>query len=91
MDYYLLAFLLIVLTGSVLVYIYYLKEKKEELDIIRRGFCPKCKHKGILLTDQRSGGCSGPQIMSFSCPECEYTNTFSVQDPNSCCGSGGCG
>lgn len=88
MDYYLLAFMLIILTGSVLVYMYYLKEKKEQLDSIRRGACPKCKLKTIELSDQRSGGCSGPKILSFECPECGYTNSFSVEN-NSSCGTGG--
>ena len=89
MDYYLLAFLFIVLIGSVVVYIYYLKEKKEHLDIIRRGFCPKCRQDSIELTDQRSGGCSAPQIMSFECHSCGYANSFSVQNPNSCCNTRG--
>lgn len=90
MDIYLLAFLLIILAGSILVYIYYLKEKKEHLDSIRRGFCPQCKQDKIELTDQRSGGCSAPQIMSFTCSNCGYINSFSVQDPSSCCTSGKC-
>ena len=90
MDIYLLAFMLIILIGSVLVYIYYLKEKKEQLDSIRRGFCPQCKQNSIELTDQRSGGCSGPQMLSFECPECGYINSFAVDNSDSCCGSGGC-
>jgi len=86
MDFYLLAFMLILLTGSVLVYVYYLKEKKEQLDCIKRGFCPHCKQDQIELIDQRSSGCSGPTMMSFECPNCGYTNSFSVQNPDSCCG-----
>jgi hypothetical protein len=89
-DIYLLLFLIIVLVGSVTVYTYYLKEKKEELDIINRGFCPKCKKDTIELTDQRSGGCSGPKILSFECHECGYHNSFSVENGGSC-GSGSCG
>ena len=84
MDYYLLAFMLIILTGSVLVYVYYLKEKKEQLDSIKRGFCPKCKQKTIELSDQRSAGCSGPKMLSFQCLECGYTNSFAVQKNSSC-------
>ena len=76
--------MLIVLVGSVLVYVYYLKEKKEQLDSIRRGFCPKCKQDSIELTDQRSSGCSGPQILSYECLECGYSNVFAVQNPNTC-------
>lgn len=89
MDFYLLAFMLIVLLGSVLSYAYYLKEKKEHLDSIRRGFCPRCKHNGIELTDQHSGGCSGPKMMTFECLECGYTNSFAVQNPDTC-GAGRC-
>jgi len=81
--------MLIILTGSVLVYTYYLKEKKVELDSIKRGFCPKCHQKSIELTDQRSGGCSGPKILSFECIECGYVNSFAVENDGSC-GSGGC-
>jgi len=88
LDYYLLAFMLIILIGSVLVYIYYLKEKKEQLDTIKRGVCPKCKQKTIELSDQRSGGCSGPKILSFECLECGYGNSFAVEN-NSSCGTGG--
>ncbi len=79
----------IVLIGSVSVYTYYLKEKKVELDSIKRGFCPKCHQKSIELTDQRSGGCSGPKILSFECIECGYTNSFAVENDGSC-GSGSC-
>ena len=84
MDFYLLAFMLIILIGSVLVYAYYLKEKKEQLESIQRGFCPRCKQDAIELTDQRSSGCSGPQMMSFECLACGYANSFAVQNPNSC-------
>ena len=90
MDFYVLAFLLIVLSGSVLVYIYYLKEKKEQLDSIRRGFCPKCKQDDIALMDQRSGGCSDPQMLTFECLSCGYVNSFAVDSSDSCCGSGDC-
>jgi DNA-directed RNA polymerase subunit M/transcription elongation factor TFIIS len=82
-------FLVIILTGSVTVYIYYLKEKKEHLDAITRGFCPKCKHNSIELTDQRSGGCGGPKIVSFECTNCGYHNSFSIDDKGGC-GSGSC-
>jgi len=90
MDFYLLAFMLIILVGSVLVYIYYLKEKKEQLDSIRRGFCPQCKQADIELTDKRSGGCSGPQMLTFECLSCGYVNSFAVDNSDSSCGTGGC-
>jgi RNase P subunit RPR2 len=76
--------MIIILTGSVSVYTYYLKEKKVELDSIKRGFCPKCHQKSIELTDQRSGGCSGPKILSFECCECGYINSFAVENDGSC-------
>ncbi len=89
MDFYLLAFMLILLVGSVLVYVYYLKEKKEQLDSIRRGFCPQCKQADIELTDQRSGGCSGPKMLTFECLSCGYVNSFAVANSDSSCGRGG--
>ncbi|MBD3789510.1 MAG: hypothetical protein IE885_03935 [Campylobacterales bacterium] len=79
---YLILFLLIILIGSVATYIYYLKEKNHELESIKRGFCPKCGQKGIMLTDQRSAGCCGPKILTFTCPHCEYTNSFSIETPS---------
>lgn len=87
-SFYLLAFMLIILVGSVWVYIYYLKEKKEQLASIERGFCPRCKQDSIELTDQRSSGCSGPKLLSFECLECGYTNSFAVN--TSSCSTGGC-
>jgi len=79
---YLLLFMLIILIGSVLGYIYYLKEKKEHLDSIKRGFCPQCHQKSIIMSDQRSAGC-GPKIVSFKCTNCDYENAFSI-DGGSC-------
>jgi hypothetical protein len=87
MDIYLLAFLLIILIGSVVVYIYYLKEKKDHLASIYRGFCPHCKEDNIELIDKRLGGCSGPQILTFECFSCGYTNSFAVDNSNACGGS----
>ncbi|MCF6206855.1 MAG: hypothetical protein L3J47_08220 [Sulfurovum sp.] len=89
-DIYLLLFLIIVLVGSVTVTIYYLKEKNEELNAIKRGFCPRCRKDTIELVDQRSGGCSGPKILTYECSECGYHNSFSVEEQGGC-GSGRCG
>ena len=75
---YVILFMLIILIGSVMGYIYYLKEKKAQLDAIKRGFCPSCKQNTIEITDQRSSGCCGPKIITFECNSCGYTNTFSI-------------
>jgi len=84
MDIYLLAFLIIILFGSVIVYIYYLKDKNEQLNSIKRGFCPKCKQDSIELTDKRSGGCGSPSLITFECLECGYTNSFAINSGGSC-------
>jgi len=77
MDPYLIAFLVIVGTGSVIGYAYYLKEKHEHLRAIESGICPKCGQKSIELTDQRGTGC-GSKMVSFSCTACGYANSFNV-------------
>ncbi|MEY3002362.1 MAG: hypothetical protein RLZZ428_737 [Pseudomonadota bacterium] len=87
-TFYLLTFLLLILGGSVVVYVYYLKEKKGQLATIDRGFCPKCHHQTIQLIDQRSTGCSGPKLLTFECSGCGYHNSFYVE--NDSCGTGGC-
>jgi DNA-directed RNA polymerase subunit M/transcription elongation factor TFIIS len=81
-DIYLLLFLLIVGIGSVAGYIFYLREKNEHLHTIRTGICPRCKKKSIVLSDQRGGGC-GPKLVTFTCTECGYQNSFSM---NGSCG-----
>lgn len=70
---------MIVLVGSISVYIYYLKEKNEHLCAIESGICPKCKQASIVLNDRRGGGC-GPKLVSFYCTECGYENSFSVDN-----------
>jgi RNase P subunit RPR2 len=69
--------MLIILAGSVIAYNYYLKEKKEHLDAIHRGFCPICHQNSIEISDQRGGGC-GPKIISYTCLNCGYENSFSI-------------
>lgn len=69
--------MVIILAGIVIAYGYYLKEKKEHLDAIHRGFCPKCHQNSIDVSDQRDGGC-GPKIVSYTCLNCGYENSFSV-------------
>lgn len=81
--------MLIILAGSVMTYVYYLKEKKEELHSIERGFCPRCHKDSIELVDKRGGGCSGTQMLSYECSECGYYNSFSIENGGSC-GSGRC-
>jgi RNase P subunit RPR2 len=58
-------------------YIYYQREKNEELREIQRGICPRCKQKSIVLSDERSAGC-GPKLVSFTCTHCGYENSFSM-------------
>lgn len=79
MNIYLISFLLIIFIGSIVTYIYYLKDKKMQLDSINRGFCPKCKTKNIELIDERSTGCSGPKMVMFECLDCGYVNSFAIQ------------
>ncbi|WP_456393096.1 hypothetical protein [Nitratifractor sp.] len=76
-DLYLLLFLLIVGIGSVAGYIYYLREKGEAWKSIQSGTCPRCRRKTILLTDRRGGGC-GPKLVTYTCTECGYQNSFSI-------------
>jgi len=90
MDFYLLTFLLIIFIGSMLVYVYYLSEKKEQLNSIRRGFCPQCRQDSIELIEQRSEGCSGIQLLSYKCSSCEYANSFTTSSNDSCCRSYKC-
>ena len=59
------------------VYAYYLREKNSEYRIIKEGICPRCHHRSMVLSDQRGGGC-GPRLVTYSCTECGYENSFSV-------------
>ena len=70
--------MLIIFGASVFGYGYYLKEKKEQLDAIKRGFCPSCHQNTIEVSDERRAGC-GPKIISFTCLSCGYENAFSVE------------
>ena len=88
MNFYLLFFLLIVIIGLVISYIYFMREKKENLQAIQQGICPKCHQEGMELIDQRSTGCSGPKMLTFECKECSYIGTFHVNGGN--CSSGRC-
>ncbi len=84
MNVYLLFFLLITIVGLVISYIYFMREKKENLQAIQQGICPKCKQKNMELIDQRSTGCSGPKMLTFECKKCGYINTFNVNFNGSC-------
>jgi predicted RNA-binding Zn-ribbon protein involved in translation (DUF1610 family) len=77
-DIYILLFLLIVGIGSVTIYIYYLKDKNEQLSMIREGICPSCGEKSIVLSDERSGGCCGPKLVTYRCLSCGYESSFSI-------------
>jgi len=88
MNFYLLFFLLIVSVGLVVSYIYFMREKKANLQAIEKGICPKCHKEGMELIDQRSTGCSGPKMLTFECPHCNYVNTFNVNGGS--CSTGSC-
>ncbi|CAA6819120.1 MAG: Unknown protein [uncultured Sulfurovum sp.] len=64
--------------GLVVSYIYFMREKKENLQAIQNGICPKCKKESMELIDQRSTGCSGPKMLTFECQSCDYINTFNI-------------
>lgn len=88
MNFYLLFFLLIVAMGLVLSYLYFMREKKENLETIQKGICPKCHKEGMELIDQRSTGCSGPKMLTFECHYCDYVNTFNINGGS--CSTGRC-
>ncbi len=88
MNFYLLFFLLIIIVGLVVSYIYFMREKKANLQAIEQGICPKCHKASMELIDQRSTGCSGPKMLTFECQSCDYINTFHVQGGG--CSSGSC-
>ncbi len=83
MDFYLVAFLLIVIIGLIVSYIYFMKEKKEKLLAITNGICPKCHKATVEIIDQRGGGCSGTKMVTFECRECKYRDIFNI-DGGSC-------
>jgi RNase P subunit RPR2 len=82
--------MLILIVGIVVSYIYFMKEKKENLMAIEQGICPKCQKPTIEIIDQRSTGCSGPKMVTFECKECKYHSVFHISGGTSC-GSGRCG
>jgi RNase P subunit RPR2 len=90
MNFYLLFFLLIIIVGLVVSYIYFMKDKSDQLRTIQEGICPKCHKESMELVDQRRTGCSGPKMMTFECNECKYISTFHIDSQGSC-GSGRCG
>jgi len=88
MNFYLLFFLLMVIIGLVISYIYFMREKKENLRVIQEGICPKCHKIAMELVDQRSSGCSGPKMLTFECQHCNYVNTFNINTGS--CSTGQC-
>ena len=90
MNFYLLFFLLIIIVGLVVSYIYFMRDKSEQLRAIQEGICPKCHQESMELIDQRSTGCSGPRMLTFECRECNYVSTFHVNAQGGC-SSGKCG
>jgi hypothetical protein len=89
MNFYLLFFLLLVIIGLIISYIYFMREKKANLLAIEQGICPKCEQQTMELIDQRSTGCSGPKMLTFECKNCKYIGTFHVNSGS--CSSGRCG
>jgi len=67
MSFYLLFFLVLISMAIIISYIYFMKEKKKNLAIVEQGICPKCHEESIELVDQRSTGCSGPKMLTYSC------------------------
>jgi hypothetical protein len=90
MNFYLLFFLLIIIVGLIVSYVYFMKEKKANLMAIEQGICPKCEKNSMELIDQRSTGCSGPKMLTFECQECQYHAVFHLSTRGGSCGSGGC-
>lgn len=90
MNFYLLFFLLIIIVGLVVSYIYFMKDKSDQLRAIQEGICPKCHQESMELVDQRSTGCSGPKMITFECNSCNYVSTFHI-DAQGGCSSGKCG
>jgi len=92
MNFYLLFFLLIVIVGLIVSYIYFMKDKKDQLMAIEQGICPKCHQHTMQIIDQRSTGCSGPKMVTFECSahECKYTTVFNINGGGGC-SSGKCG
>ncbi len=85
MESILILFLIIVITGGlVLAYIYYLKEKSDKLQLIQQGICPDCRQKTIGIADKKNGGCSGISLVQFECLECGYKNSFSIKENSLC-------
>ena len=84
---YLLIFLLLIAFGIVASYILFMREKRQELNLIENRVCPKCNRETMELIDQRGGGCSSAKMVTFECRECKYTAVFNL---SSSCGSGGC-
>jgi len=90
MNFYLLFFLLIVIVGLIMSYIYFMKEKRIHLQTIEQGICPKCDQPTMELIDQRRTGCSGPKMLTFECQHCNYTTVFNINGGGGC-ESGKCG
>ena len=84
MNFYLLAFFLIVIIGLIVSYIYFMREKRDKLLAVTNGICPKCHKPTVEIVDLRGGGCSGTKMVTYECRECKYTDTFNI-------GGGSCG
>jgi len=85
---YLLIFLLLIGVGVVASYILFIKEKRDELELIKNRVCPKCKREAVELIDQRGGGCGGAKMVTFECRGCGYSAVFNIDERG--CSGGGC-
>jgi len=79
---------LIIASVGLLIWWYYhslIKNSKNLNIILQKGICPNCK-KRILdeEIDNKGGGCSGTNNLSFKCSFCGYTNSFNIQGQSSC-------
>jgi len=77
MDIYIIIFMLLIFIGSIVSYVYYLKDKNTQLNSIASGICPSCNDSSIEMVDQRGTGC-GPKLVTFRCSNCGYENSFSI-------------
>jgi hypothetical protein len=80
---YLLIFLLLIITATIISFTLFAREKREKLRLIEERICPNCHSQSMELIDQRGGGCSSAKMVTFECRECKYSIVYNL---NSSCG-----